>query len=399
MNTRHILLSVTALLAAVSLHAQTSELGQTKKNYISTGMPVLMIAPDAASSALGDAGVASEPDAYSSHWNNAKYAFIRNDWGISTTYTPWLKKLGVGDMHLLYLGGYKRINNRMTAAASITYFSMGDIEKRNEFGDSQGNMHPNEFAIDLTFSMKLSEHFSMGASARLNHSDLTNGADVGNQTTKAANMIAADLGFYYERSVENAQQFALGLLISNLGGKLSYSNDDTDKEFLPANLRLGGRYTKEFDESNKLNLLLDINKLLVATPPVQKTGESDADYRQRYNDYRRMSSMESAFKALYDAPRGFSEKLQELQISAGAEYWYRNFLAVRLGYFYENDNKGGRQYLTTGVGIRYKVFAIDFSYLVPTTNFNNNPLTNTIRIGLSVNFESQRASVNDSRGV
>lgn len=353
-------------------------------------MPILLIAPDAVSGAMGDAGVASRPDAYSGHWNNAKFAFIEDDLGFSTTYTPWLRNLGVGDMNLLYLAGYKRINDRSTAAISLTYFSLGDIERTNEEGVELGNMHPNEFAVDLSYALKLTDNLSLGATGRLNHSDLTNGQDVGTQQTKAANSLAADVGLYYQTDVDKSQQVALGMLISNLGAKLSYSDDDTEKEFLPSNLRLGGRYSNEIDKYNKINILFDINKLLVPTPPIQKTGESDKDYSLRYKDYNNTGVMQGAIQALYDAPGGFKEKMQELQLSGGAEYWYNDMFAARAGYFFEHSNKGGRQYVTVGFGIRYNIFAADFAYLIPTTQFGNNPLTNTIRISLSVNFANDK---------
>lgn len=384
-----------ALLASLcfitNIEAQrTDETGRRGKNYISTGMPIMLTAPDAVAGAMGDAGVASRPDAYSAHWNCAKFAFVENDLGISTTYTPWLRNLGVGDMNLLYLGGYKRINDRSAVALSLTYFSLGDIESTNEQGVEMGNMHPNEFAADISYALKLSDNLSLGATGRLNHSDLTNGQNVGNQTTKAANSLAADVGLYYQTAVDKSQEVALGALISNLGAKLSYSDDDTEKEFLPANLRLGGRYSNQIDQYNKINILFDINKLLVPTPPVQEAGETDIEYSRRYKDYNNMGVMQGAIQALYDAPGGFQEKLQELQLSAGAEYWYNDMFAARAGYFFEHKNKGGRQYATVGFGIRYNIFNVDFSYLIPTTQFGNNPLSNTIRISLTVNFANDK---------
>ncbi|MBQ4376654.1 MAG: type IX secretion system outer membrane channel protein PorV [Bacteroidales bacterium] len=382
------LIILTATLFGNTLNAQVSETGQSGKNYISTGMPILLIAPDARAGAMGDVGAASTPDAYSAHWNNAKFAFINNNFGLSTTYTPWLRNLGVGDMNLLYLGGYAKINKRSTLALSLTYFSLGEIERTNEFGDSQGNMHPNEFAVDATYAMRLGDNFSIAATGRLNHSDLTNGQDVETQTTKAANSLAADVGLYYQESVERIGTLALGLMMSNLGAKLSYSDDDTRKEFLPANLRLGGRITRDIDEYNQVSAMLDINRLLVPTPPKQREGESDNDYKQRYLEYTQTGSVAGAINALYDAPGGFGEKFQELQISVGAEYWYNHTFAVRAGYFFEHENKGGRRYLTVGGGIRYNVFSIDLSYLVPTTKFSTNPLSNTIRISLGIDLNS-----------
>ena len=216
-----------------------------QNNYISTGMPLQLIAPDAIAAGLGDAGVATTPDAYSTHWNNAKFAFIDNNAGLSTTYTPWLRKLGP-DMNFLYLGGYKRLNKRSAFAASLTYFTMGVIQHTGEAGEELGEYKPNEFSIDATYSMKLSDNLSLGATARYLRSDLTQGMDVDGQTTKPANGLAADVGLYYQQDIDAHQRFALGAHISNLGNKLSYSNDDTEKEFLPANLRIGGRYSYAF---------------------------------------------------------------------------------------------------------------------------------------------------------
>ena len=382
---------LTLLLTSISSAAfAQNELGQSSKNYISTGMPVLLIAPDAVSAGMGDAGVASKPDAYSAHWNNAKFAFVENDMSFSTTYTPWLRKLGVGDMNLLYIGGYKRINSRSAIALSLTYFSLGDIESMNEEGVETGNMHPNEFAADISYAMKVGDNISLGATGRLNHSDLTNGQDVGTQTTKAANSLAADIGLYYQKPLSATQELALGAFISNLGAKLSYSDDDTENEFLPANLRLGGRYSHQFDEFNKINFLLDLNKLLVPTPPKQKADETQAEFSKRAADYKKTGVIQGALQSLYDAPGGFSEKLKEIQLSAGAEYWYNDMFAARLGYFFEHEDKGGRQYATVGFGIRYNIAGFDFSYLIPTTRIDNSPLANTIRISLTLNLEGNR---------
>ncbi len=369
--------------------------GQTK-NYISTGMPILLIAPDATSAGMGDAGVASTPDIYSSHWNNAKFAFIDGDFGIGTTYTPWLRNLKVSDMNLLYLGAFKRINRRSTVAASLTYFSLGEIQGTDEHGQSRGTMHPNEFAADVTYAMKLNDRLSLGATGRYIHSDLTNGQSIsdgsGYVTTQPATSIAADLGIYWQAPIDKSQDLAFGAFFSNLGAKLSYSNDDTKKEFLPANLRLGGRYTNHIDESNEITLLLDANKLLVPTPPVTVGDETYSDYYQNMTEYYNTGVVRGAIQSFFDAPGGISEELREIQLSVGGEYWYKQTLAARAGYFYESATKGGRQYLTFGFGLRYNILQFDISYLVPTTSFSSNPLSNTIRISLTVNFKSQKAA-------
>ena len=382
---------------ACNTNAQTPAAltGQTH-NYISTGMPILLIAPDATAGAMGDAGVASTPDIYSAHWNNAKFAFIEGDFGLSTTYTPWLRNLGVGDMNLLYLGGYKKINSRSTVAASLTYFSLGEIQSTDPEGNSNGTMNPNEFAADVTYTMKLNDELSLGASGRFIQSDLTNGQNVsdgsGYVTTKPGRSLAADLGLYWQHPIDEAQTVAVGAFISNMGAKLSYSDDDTRQEFLPANLRVGARYSYELDESNRINVVADVNKLLVPTPPVTVGDVTYSDYYQNMTEYYNTGVMRGIIQSFYDAPGGFSEELRELQYSVGAEYWYKNTLAARAGYFYENDTKGGRQYATVGFALKYNVMQFDFAYLIPTTAFSSNPLSNTIRISLTFNLIKAKKS-------
>lgn len=359
-------------------------------NYIHTGIPILQIAPDAISGALGDAGAAYEPNAYSAHWNNAKLAFAPMDMSISTTYTPWLRKLD-SEMNFLYLGAYKRINKRSTVGASLTYFTLGKIDHTDEQGNLRGEFRPNEFAIDVTYSMKLSDYMALGATARFIHDDLTQGLEVEQMTTKPANGLAADVGLYYQQDIDKNQQVAGALTISNLGSKLSYSDDDTENEFLPANLRIGGRYTYEVDEYNKINVLLDLNKLLVPTPPLWNSSDSTwSGLYDNLTDYNQTSSVMGALQSFYDAPGGFGEELREISLSLGAEYWYSNAFAARLGYFYEHKTKGARQYLTLGVGFRAKRLEFDFSYLVPTSNFSNNPLANTLRVSLTYNIDKNK---------
>ncbi|MBR2959912.1 MAG: type IX secretion system outer membrane channel protein PorV, partial [Bacteroidales bacterium] len=362
---------------------------------ISTAMPILLIAPDAVSSGMGDAGVASTPDLYSAHWNNAKFAFIEGNMGVGLTYTPWLRNLHVGDMNLFYLSGYYRINSRSTVAAGLTYFTLGDIDHTDADGNKLDVMHPNEFAFDATYALKLTDNLSLGASGRFIRSDLTNGAIIndgsGNTETHAANSLAADIGVYYQNTIDKQQSFALGAFISNLGAKLSYSDDDMDKEFLPANFRIGGRYTNKIDEYNKISILLDANKLLVPTRPITRDGVTyETRYAADLTEYNNIGVVQGALQSFMDAPGGMSEELQEVQLSVGAEYWYAETFAVRAGYFFEHENKGGRQYATVGVGLRYNVFNFDLSYLVPTTRISTSPLANTIRIGVTMEMKPEK---------
>ena len=383
-------LTLCAILVAMAASAigqnDYSETGQYK-NYISTGMPILLIAPDAVSSGMGDVGAATTPDLFSGHWNNAKFAFIEGNMGAGLTYTPWLRNLNVGDMNLFYLSGYYRINSRSTAAAGLTYFTLGDIDHTDADGNKLTVIHPNEFAFDITYALKLTDNLALGASGRFIRSDLTNGATIedgsGHTETHGANSLAADIGLYYENTIDKEQSFALGAFISNLGAKLSYSDDDNDKEFLPANLRIGGRYTNRIDDYNKVSLMLDINKLLVPTPPLR------GDTTGAWVTYNNMGVMQGAFSSFADAPGGMSEELQELQLSGGVEYWYAETFVARAGYFFEHANKGGRQYATVGFGLRYNIFHFDFAYLIPTTKISTSPLANTIRIGMTMEMKPE----------
>lgn len=345
---------------------------------ISTGVPLLLIAPDSRAGAMGDVGAASKPDANSIHWNAAKLSFMEKQAGLTFTYSPWLREI-VSDIKLMYLSGYYRLDERNTLGASLTYFSLGSIDFFSEDGQATGTYKPNEFAFDVAYSMKLSENLSMSLTGRYIRSDLTQGQNVGTTSTHAANAGAADLGLYYQNKInlEMPSEYAFGVQISNLGSKISYS-DNMESSFLPANLRIGGRYSMDFDQFNNLSVMADFNKLLVPTPPVYDN-EGNIFAGKDPN----VGVLQGAIQSFYDAPNGLKEELQEISMSLGLEYWYNKILAVRAGYFYEAKNKGARKYLTLGAGLRYNVMGLDISYLISTSSLNNNPLKNTLRVSLS----------------
>ena len=345
---------------------------------ISTGVPLLLIAPDSRAGAMGDVGAASRPDANSIHWNAAKLSFMEKQAGLTFTYSPWLREI-VSDIKLMYLSGYYRLDERNTLGASLTYFSLGSIDFFSEDGQATGTYKPNEFAFDVAYSMKLSENLSMSLAGRYIRSDLTQGQNVGTTSTHAANAGAADLGLYYQNKIdlEMPSQYAFGVQISNLGSKISYS-DNMESSFLPANLRIGGRYSMDFDQFNNLSVMADFNKLLVPTPPVYDN-EGNIFAGKDPN----VGVLQGAIQSFYDAPNGLKEELQEISMSLGLEYRYNKILAVRAGYFYEAKNKGARKYLTLGAGLRYNVMGLDISYLISTSSLNNNPLKNTLRVTLS----------------
>lgn len=382
-------LLVVMLLSNKTLQAQTLDnndviLRQKIEDgvrVISTGVPLLLIAPDSRSGAMGDVGVATTPDANSIHYNAAKLAFVEKSAGVAFSYTPWSRDL-VGDIDLSYLSAFYKINDRSAVGGSLTYFSLGSIDFYDVAGENKGNFKPNEFAIDLAYSMKLSDNLSASVTGRYIRSDLTQGQNVGTTSTHAANAFGTDIGVYYQNTIgeEEDKSYALGLQIANLGSKISYSQA-IQKEFQPANLRLGGRYTMDFNQFNSVSFLLDFNKLLVPTPAIYD--DSTGAIVEGIDN--RVGVMQGVFQSFYDAPNGFKEEMQEINISVGAEWVYNKFLFVRGGFFYENPKKGGRQYMTFGGGFKYNIMQLDIAYLVPTVG-NNHPLKNTLRLSLSFDF-------------
>jgi hypothetical protein len=368
-------------------------LGQT--NTITTAVPFLLIAPDARAGAMGDAGVSTSPDANSMHWNPAKYAFIESKSGLSASYSPWLRAL-VSDINLAYVTGFYKIDDLQTVAASLLYFTLGDITFTDIQGSTIGNYRPNEFALSGTYSRKFSETWSGAVAARYIHSNLTQGISVAGQATKPGQSIAADVSVYHQRELNwrnfEYAEFAFGVNISNIGSKISYSDATTETDFIPTNLRIGPRLTLDLDEYNRLSFTFDVNKLLVPTPPIYELDDNGNPVFDE-NDKRvieagkdpNVNVVQGMLQSWYDAPEGFEEELREFFYAVGAEYWYDKAFAVRGGFFYENKLKGNRKYFTLGAGLKYNVFGLDFSYLIPLEQ--RNPLENTLRFSLTFDFD------------
>ena len=353
----------------------------TGANTITTGVPFLTIAPDSRAGAMGDAGVATSPDVNSQHWNPAKYAFAESEMGIALSYTPWLRNL-VSDINLAYLVGYKRLDDRQTVSGSLRYFSLGDISFMSEYGDPTGQQSPNEFAVDMGYTRLLSDKFSGAVAIRYIRSDLTGGQMVGGVETHAGNDFAADVAFYYQNQIRMNRKnstIAAGIDISNIGGKISYTDGET-KDFIPTNLKLGVSYKTEMDKYNTITFAFDANKLLVPTPDTTKTGDIITGLGAT------KSTVAGIFSSFSDAPGGMAEEFKEINFSVGAEYWYNKQFALRAGYYYEDATKGNRKFFTAGAGLKMNVFALDFSYLLPVAQ--NNPLANTLRFTLSFDFEA-----------
>lgn len=366
--------------------AQSLPTGQeVQYNPITTAVPFLTITPDSRHGAMGDVGVATSPDANSQFWNASKFAFSPDKFGFALSYTPWLRQL-VNDINLAYLSGYLKLDNLQTLGASLRYFSMGEILLTDQNGTSMANVSPNEFAFDVSYTRKLSENFSGAVALRYIRSDLSGG--IGPDSYVPGHAFSSDVSFYYHKNFgtsDNDQAIAFGINLSNIGSKISY-DDGQNKEFLPANLRLGTTYSKEFDTNNSLAISLDINKLMVPTPKLN-TGTSTVTGGVILGDNTaNMSVPSSIFTSFTDAQGGFKEEMQEINFSAGMEYWYRHQFAIRGGYFHESEFKGNRKFFSTGLGVKMNICSIDFSYLIPI--HQNNPLANTIRFTLLFDIAS-----------
>jgi hypothetical protein len=355
-------------------------------NVVTSAVPFLRISPDARAGGMGDIGVATAPDANSSFWNGAKLPFIETKGGLSLTYTPWLKDLGLSDVYLACLAGYYKIDDQSAISSSIRYFNLGNIQFTDFSGNPLSTGKPTEVAIDLGYSRKLSSKWGVGAALRYINSNLARGyASSSGVEYKAGTTVAGDLTVYYNGTNDIGKGFRFGAAFTNLGGKISYTSNALEKDYIPANMGLGVSYTVAPDENNRVMFGVDINKLLVPTPP-KATGDSATD-ANALTDYRNKGVVSSWFSSFGDS----NEEFKELQFSVGAEYSYMQQFFVRAGYFYEDATKGNRQYFSAGVGLRFNVFGLDFSYLVPSGNgTNRNPLSNTLRFSLLFNFDGAK---------
>ncbi len=358
---------------------------------ITTGVPFLLIAADARSAGIADMGVASSADAYSQQYNPSKYAFSSRKQGFSLSYTPYLTSIA-NDISLGQITYYNRINDRSAFAGSLRYFGLGDIELRQSYDDPGRTVNPNELALDGSYSLKLSETFSMGVAGRYIRSNLK--IPDANIDAKAASTFAVDIsGFFQSEEIafDNFNgRYRFGFNFQNLGPKISYDNDQLNQNFLPANMRLGGSFDFIFDEYNKVSVIGETTKLLVPTPQAVTDLNNDGvidsnDTAINNQNYRKIGWVQGIFKSFGDAPDGFSEELKEFTWALGAEYWYQDSFALRTGYFNESATKGARKYLTLGAGFKYNIVKIDVSYLFSASKVKN-PLENTLRFSLTFNF-------------
>ncbi|MEM8525169.1 MAG: type IX secretion system outer membrane channel protein PorV [Bacteroidota bacterium] len=361
--------------------------GNLCPNAVVSAVPFLGITPDARSGAMGDVAIALSPDANAMHANASKLAFAEQDFSISATYTPWLQALQLQDVYLAYLSGYKKLSDLEAIGLSLRFFSLGSISFTDQNGQPLGTGKPNEFELKGSYARKLSENFSAAIGAKFIYSNLAAGQRVNGtgEEIEAGLGGAADISFTYEKPTD-AGVFRAGLAATNIGSKITYTGNIV-KDFLPANLGLGAAYEFELDSYNSITLAADINKAIVPSPcldsPDIPGNECDPD-GDGINDYKNLSPIQGIFTSFNDAPSRGGE-FREIFYSVGAEYWYDEQFSIRTGYYFEDQSKGARQYLTVGLGLRYNIFGLNFSYLVPTTN-QRNPLDNTLRFSLLFNF-------------
>ena len=371
----------TLLIAAILTAVQTVTTAQSLQiqdvNTIITAVPFLRIAPDARTGAMGDVGIAISPDAQSMWANASKIAFAEDDMSVAVTYTPWLRALALRDVYLAYLSGYYKLDDMNAVGLSLRYFDLGSIQFTNENGDPLNTANPREYEITGSYARKLSEKFSGAVGLKFIYSRLAVG-NFGNQDFKPGSAVAGDISMTYQDDMKVSgydSRLRIGLALTNLGSRITYTDNPENRDFIPTNLGLGAALEMDIDEYNTLVFALDVNKLMVPTPDT-----IDADNNDIY-DYKQVGTVDGLFSSFGDAPGGGGEEFREIMLSVGFEYWYNKQFAVRAGYYYEAATKGNRQFFTTGIGLKYNVFGIDISYLVPTTNINN-PLNNTLRFTL-----------------
>lgn len=372
-------------LLVICLFTLKGAIAQDNNRVITTAVPFLLIPADARSAAMGDVGVATSADGYSQQHNPAKYAFALDEQGISLSYTPYLTEL-VNDINLGQLNYYYRLNERSAAAASLRYFGLGDILLTESFDDTGRTVSPSELALDVSYSLRLSERFAMAVAGRYIRSALKIPDALSDAS--AANTFAVDLAGYYQSEMTAYGDFdgrwRAGFNIQNLGPKLSYDDDEFSSNFLPSNLKLGVGFDFIMDEYNTIGVTLETTKLLVPTPQTREGMTAD-ERAQAYDDYQRTNWFSGALESFGDAPDGFSEELREFTLGGGVEYSYMDSFALRLGYFNEHETKGARKYFTLGAGFKYNIVKIDVSYLMSTSKVQN-PLENTLRFSLTFNF-------------
>jgi hypothetical protein len=391
-----IVLTAVMLLTAFNLSAQTNdEVGRL--STVSTAVPFLRITPDARSGAMGDVGIGISPDVNAQYYNAAKIPFAKPELGLAMSYSPWLRSLGISDIFLAHLGAYYKIGDLQSISMSLKYFNLGNITFTSQTGDFIREFKPREFAIDVAYARRLSENFGIGLTLRYIYSNLASGTNVDGILIKPGHAVGADLAFFFMKELSMGKnnmksEISWGLTLSNIGSKISYSDDAINQDFIPANFGTGFGFNIFPNELHSIGIFFDVNKLMVPSPintDLDNDGVIDPEFDENSNgvaDYKEQSPISAMFTSWADAEGGFKEEMREFNLSVGTEYWYNELFALRLGYFWEHPTKGNRNYFTAGLGVKYSVFGLDFSYLVPTSN-ERNPLDNTLRFTIKFDFD------------
>ncbi|WP_157207521.1 type IX secretion system outer membrane channel protein PorV [Mariniflexile maritimum] len=408
------LLLLLAFAFILNVTAQTTLIPNLDNRVITTGLPFVLIAPDARAAGMGDMGVATSVDAFSQQWNPAKYVFSETKSGVAVSYTPYLSKL-VNDIFLGNVTYFNRLDDRSAFAASFKYFSLGDIEIITQAQADQGNFtplieRPNELTIDASYALRLSDQFAMSVAMRYLRSDLKISAAEEFADAKAASTFGVDISGYYQSEEEAYSDFngrwRMGFAIQNIGPKFKY-DEGGEENFQPTNLRLGAGFDFIFDDYNKVAVTAEVTKLLVPTPPIynDEYRYTDTNANGVYDEgvdtlvgdpiarnvsiYKgkdpNVNFLSGMFQSFGDAPDGFSEELKEFTYSLGAEYVYQDSFAFRAGYFNESEEKGARKFLALGAGFKANVVNIDLSYLFSASKVQS-PLENTLRFSLTFNI-------------
>jgi hypothetical protein len=355
--------------------------GQKCGGTIQSAVPFLRINPDARSGGMGDVGIALSPDANAIHFNASKLALTDQKFGASLTYTPWLRNLGVDDIYMAYGSGFYQFDSKVkqTVGVALRYFSLGNITWTDNSGGPLGEGSPREYEVAVSYARQLSPNLAVGVTGKYIYSNLATGQSVGGSQPITSGITGAvDVSMTYKKPMKmagGASSIMVGGAITNIGGKVSYLNSS---DFLPTNLGIGSAWEIPFDQYNSLTIALDLNKMLVITPQPDNTIDNN---NNKIPDWKEVGSVRGMFKSFGDAPGGFKEEMKEINLSAGLEYWYDKQFSVRAGYFREDQSKGGRQYLTMGLGLKYNVMGINLSYLLPTSS-QRGPLDNTLRFSL-----------------
>lgn len=383
----------------------TSILGADAGRPITTAVPFLNISPDSRAGAMGDVGAATSPDAYSAHWNPAKYAFMEKDYSIALSYTPWLRKL-VDDMYIVYIPAYMRLRKEDALHISFTYFNLGKIDFTDNVGNPILTFNPRELAFSVGYSRLLSDNLSVAVALKYIYSNLAGNfqSSDGSTQSKPANSVGGDVGMYWNKEYTLGtlnSKLAFGAVVSNLGSKVSYTSN-TQTDFIPANLKVGAAYTLDLDLYNKLTLAIDANKLLVPSTPIyyaNSKGTDSVSNGQKViyqgNDPNR-GFLAGTFGSFTDAPGGGAEEFKEIMWSYGLEYVYADIFSLRAGHFRESMLKGNRKYFTFGLGFKFYdgLAGVDFSYLV--SGKQNNPLEGTIRLSGFMQLEKKQQKETES---